>query len=120
MACPYLKRGLLTARCVLTGKTVNLRKYPCLKNYEECPIYKKYIKKDVIEEEHEKLEKKVERKLEEEVKLVEEKDEEEVAGVSCEECLFYSSLTKLCIKLKEKVEDPKRPPCKGKYFRKAK
>ncbi len=128
MACPFLKRGLLTARCMLTGKIVNLKKAPCLKNYKECPEYKKYIEEErkkrghAAEDEHvnEEKEKAVEEVIETHEEETEVHEEVEVPpGVSCKECVYYSELTGYCVKVKQKVKDPERPPCGGKYFRKA-
>ena len=109
MVCPYLKRGFMTARCTLTGKVVNLKKMPCLKNYEECPIYRSHVTEKI-----QKIEEKAEEKRTEA-----EEQPEEVPGVSCEDCLYYSKITHICIRLKKRVDDPKRPPCGGKFFRKA-
>ncbi|ALU12493.1 hypothetical protein EYM_04460 [Ignicoccus islandicus DSM 13165] len=109
MVCPYLKRGFMTAKCTLTGQVVNLKKMPCLKNYEECPIYKAHVT-EKIKEVKEEVEKREAKK---------EEQPQEVPGVSCEDCLYYSRITHICIRLKQRVDDPKRPPCGGKYFRKA-
>ena len=37
---------------------------------------------------------------------------------TCEECIYYSKLTKMCMKYKVKIDDPKMPKCKPPaYFR---
>ncbi len=112
MVCPYLKKGFMTARCTLTGHVVNLKKMPCLGNYEECPIYKAHVFPEKAEKEAEAERIETAETREESVKGI-------APGVSCEDCLYYSRITHICIRLKTRVEDPKRPPCGGKYFRKS-
>ncbi|UXD22733.1 hypothetical protein IPA_07765 [Ignicoccus pacificus DSM 13166] len=123
----------------MTGKVVNLKKAPCLKDYHLCPIYRKTVEEKreeakaaakVVEarlrkKEPERVKEEVIHEVDEGNKLpkeeVKEEKVEEVAeappGVECGKCLYYSSLTGLCIKMMKKVEDPKKPPCGGKYFK---
>ena len=38
------------------------------------------------------------------------------AGISCRTCILYGSLNKYCYMLKQHVDDPDKPPCRGKYY----
>ncbi len=95
--CPYAKPSLIGVKCELLGKIVDPRKYKCLTgDYVKCEIYRGAGSS------------------EKEIKRV-----EKTRGVTCTNCLFYSELTGRCVKLKVKVEDPTKSPCKGKEFKKA-
>ena len=129
-----MRKGLLTAKCGVTGKVVNLRKAPCMKDYESCPIFRKAkgLEKSktptAINENSERLPKEgftraevnINAKGEARGEVKKAGSEVEVpSNVTCEKCLYYSGITGLCVKMKVKVEDPSRPPCGRKLFKEA-
>ena len=89
MPCPFLRKGLLGYKCLVTKKTVKPDEMGCFDRYEECPFYRM----------------------------------KEIASLppnpkaNCLKCLYYSSMTKRCVKLNVKVENPSKPPCEGRLFK---
>ena len=118
--CPYLEIRRDGAFCRVTGKKLE-RPWECIKGkYLECPIFKKAAEKEEEEETERRVELTTDEKGEEVVvikKEAKEEVEEKVAKPNCLDCAFFSNITKLCVKLKVKVEDPNNPPCGGKYFK---
>ncbi len=117
--CPYLEITRKGAICKVTNKTVE-KPWECIKGkYVECPIYKRASEevKETEEAEEERVELTTDEKGEEVVVIRNESGSEKVEKITCEECIFYSSVTGRCVKLKVKVEDPSNPPCEGKYFK---
>ncbi len=113
--CPHLKITREGAFCEITNKRLE-RPWECIRGkYVECPIYKRANEEK--EEEEERVELVVDEKGRKTVIIREKKSRDEQAQVSCRDCLFYSSVTGKCVKLKVKVENPDEPPCEGKYFR---
>ncbi|ALU12617.1 hypothetical protein EYM_05760 [Ignicoccus islandicus DSM 13165] len=96
--CPYAKPSFLGVRCEVISNVVNPAKHNCLNDkYVECEIFKK---RDEF--------------------LGERQGKGTRGGKpDCRRCLFYSELTGRCVKLGVKVEDPTKPPCKGKEFKEA-
>ncbi|ABU82608.1 hypothetical protein [Ignicoccus hospitalis] len=117
--CPYGEKKGFAVFCKLINKKVSPLKYPCTSDhYQKCPIYRQYAGAK-----EEKAEVAETRKEAEEAPPRREPVREEApppAGGfkkpeearTCHECIFYSELTKMCLKLKIKVDDPNNPPCK--------
>ncbi len=88
MPCPYMERRgifirLFKVYCRRVGDFVDLRKHPCLSDdYNECPHLKE-----------------------------EDRDLKTSEDINCLTCPFYSKLTKKCVKLKVRVNNPYEPPC---------
>ncbi len=120
--CPYAERKGLAVYCKLANKKVSPLRYPCFSSHwQKCPIYREMAPKLEAEKKEERKEVKEERR-------VEEKPREAPAGRpalpsagfkkpeearTCHECIFYSELTGMCLKLKIRVKDPNNPPCKS-------
>ncbi|NPA85587.1 MAG: hypothetical protein GXO07_06260 [Crenarchaeota archaeon] len=117
--CPYGEKKGFAVFCRLLGQKVSPLKYPCTSDhYEKCPVYQERAEK------REEAPKEVPREPPPPPKK-EAKEEapkpppqrpatfkrpEEASN--CFECIFYSELTRMCLKLKIRVEDPYNPPCK--------
>ncbi len=113
--CPYGKKKGFAVYCELLGKNVSPLKYPCTSDhYQRCPIYQKHAEEKATEEER-RVETHPEARPERRpsppppTKGAFKRPEE---AENCYECIFYSELTKMCLKLKIRVDDPYNPPCK--------
>ena len=116
--CPYGEKKGFAVYCRLAGKKVSPLKYPCTsEHYEKCPIYVKYAKevREVREEaprvaeESAPIGERAGREVQRSAQGGFKKPEE---ARTCHECIFYSELTNMCLKLRIKVDDPNNPPCK--------
>ena len=116
--CPYAERRGLAVFCKLANKKVSPLRYPCFSSHwNKCPIYKEMAPKLQHKEEVKEVETKagegrvtnvtggVPRGIGKGFKKPEE-------AKTCHECIFYSELTGMCLKLKIRVDDPNNPPCK--------
>jgi len=116
--CPYGEKKGLAVFCKLINEKVSPLKYPCTSDhYEKCPIYQKYAKREAAEEKEAPKSAPATapppplQAPRPAVKRVAFKRPEEAEN--CYECIFYSELTKMCLKLKVRVQDPYHPPCKS-------
>jgi len=130
--CPYGEKKGFAVYCKVLRKKVSPLKYPCMGDYTKCPHYREAT------ESLKKVESEVPRGMGKEPSgvAIEKIAEKRVAAPqtssvstrhvqptsafkppelarTCEECMFYSSLTGYCMKLRIKVEDPTKPPCKA-------
>ncbi len=115
--CPYAERRGLAVFCKLANKKVSPLRYPCFStHWDKCPIYREMAPKMQQKEEKE-VEAKAERtrattaknEVPRSIGKGFKKPEE---AKTCHECIFYSELTGMCLKLKIRVDDPNNPPCK--------
>ncbi|UXD22875.1 hypothetical protein IPA_09135 [Ignicoccus pacificus DSM 13166] len=119
--CPYGEKKGFAVYCKILRKKVSPLKYPCMGNYEHCPHYREAqeLSARTVKHEPEAVEVVIASKVE--------KKEEKSApppptsptsfkppeqASNCYECVYYSSLTGYCMRLRVKVEDPYSPPCK--------
>ncbi len=114
--CPYAERRGLAVFCKLANKKVSPLRYPCFSSHwDKCPIYREMAPK--IEEERKKEEVKAESTRppstpSETPRSVGKGFKKPEEARTCHECIFYSELTGMCLKLKIRVDDPNNPPCK--------
>jgi len=119
--CPYGEKKGLAVFCKLLNEKVSPLKYPCTSDhYEKCPVYQKYAKKEVEGVAQKETPRpaptpapppSAQTPRPSTTKRVAFKRPEEAEN--CYECIFYSELTKMCLKLKIRVQDPYHPPCKS-------
>ncbi len=129
--CPYAERKGLAVFCKLANKKVSPLRYPCFSSHwQKCPIYREMAPKQ--EEESKAAEVSTEGASSGVDSRVEKRISTSRATATsaptprsigkgfkrpeeaktCYECIFYSELTGMCLKLKIRVDDPNNPPCK--------
>ena len=116
--CPYGEKKGFAVYCKILRKKVSPLKYPCMGNYEHCPHYREALKtgEEATKTEHRRetveavVESKVEKTTSPKPLPTEFKPPEQAS--TCYECVYYSSLTGFCMKLRVKVKNPNDPPCK--------
>ena len=120
--CPYGEKKGFAVYCKVLRKKVSPLKYPCMADYTKCPHYREAVASLKKTESASRP-----------TEVIVEKIVEKRSGTppsktaaslptpfkppeqarTCEECMFYSALTGYCMKLRVKVGDPRRPPCKS-------
>ncbi len=122
--CPYGEKKGFAVYCKILKKKVSPLKYPCMGDYTHCPHYREAQSalESKITHEPEAVEEVLESRLPREERRVVVEEHKLPASTNfkppelatdCRECVYYSSLTGYCMKLRVKVSDPRRPPCKG-------